>query len=293
MMNELAWGKSISGPEIESWLSNFTGEVFERDYEHVLVLWLLLNYVHYNEGEVEHLCCSLYKNYMHYRIERGDGNIDDKKLKSVFDSTIFASLGRAGESGASVLYSFRKANELPLNSCLPKTGRIIDSRVNTIAFIDDVTLSSDYGSQAWKYLKKELEIYEDYEIHLLTLLATESAVSFLKDKGIKVFNTITLNDSCRAFSENSYVYKLNPKYLNDTKKLAFHYGEKCMPGGAFGYGGGQYLFGFHYNVPDNTLPIIWSTVGGWKPIFKRHHKNYGGFLLIITVYSDLKLTSAS
>ena len=35
---------------------------------------------------------------------------------------------------------------------------------------------------------------------------------------------------------------------------------------------GQYCFGFSYNIPNNSLPIFWSSSNGWKPIFYRKEK---------------------
>ena len=37
---------------------------------------------------------------------------------------------------------------------------------------------------------------------------------------------------------------------------------------------GQLLIGFHHNVPDNTLPILWfdSPNADWRPIFRRYPK---------------------
>lgn len=36
-----------------------------------------------------------------------------------------------------------------------------------------------------------------------------------------------------------------------------------------GYGEIKIAFVYYYNCPDNSLPIIWSNKGGWKPLFQR------------------------
>lgn len=51
---------------ISSWLNNFQGEVFPKEDEERIALWLLSNYTHYNEKEVEHLCKTLYKKIYSY-----------------------------------------------------------------------------------------------------------------------------------------------------------------------------------------------------------------------------------
>ncbi|MGI4830438.1 MAG: phosphoribosyltransferase-like protein [Janthinobacterium lividum] len=36
-----------------------------------------------------------------------------------------------------------------------------------------------------------------------------------------------------------------------------------------GHGNCELLLGFNHNIPDNTLPVIWSKEAQWKPIFER------------------------
>ena len=50
---------------ISAWLNNFQGEVFPKEDEERIALWLLSNYTHYNEKEVDHLCKTLYKKFIH------------------------------------------------------------------------------------------------------------------------------------------------------------------------------------------------------------------------------------
>jgi len=41
-----------------------------------------------------------------------------------------------------------------------------------------------------------------------------------------------------------------------------------------GFGGDGYMFGAYYNIPDNTLPIFWSSQNDWNYLFKRYDKKY-------------------
>ena len=50
------WGNNISKNDIEEWLTNFTGEIFDCKYERQLALFLLAHFVYYNE-----------KNYNNYK----------------------------------------------------------------------------------------------------------------------------------------------------------------------------------------------------------------------------------
>jgi len=274
LTNELVWNGRIGKDDINDWLTNFKGEVFDKDYEESLALWLLTNFVFYNEHEVKHLCRTVYRQYLHWRLLREeDDNIDDL-LNILNENTMFTSLGKVGESGAMILYAFRTTNDIGKRDIVAVSGKA-RSGTKHIVYIDDVTLSDDEDSQAWMYLEDEVGKYPDSEIHLITLLASDKAIDFLADKGIKVINAITLTDHNKAFNVDSDIFILNCDHRDNAKKFAEYYGAKCHPEDPLGHSNGQYLFGFHYNVPDNSLPIIWSKKDGWRPIFERFHKNYG------------------
>ncbi|MEW8522568.1 MAG: hypothetical protein AB2552_05900 [Candidatus Thiodiazotropha endolucinida] len=274
LTNELVWSKRVSKDTINDWLSNFNGEVFIKEYEEKLALWLLSNFVFYNEQEVSHLCRTIYREYLHSRlIDVTTGSID-KRLDNIYSTSMYSSLGTQGESGSMILYLFRTANGIGKRDIISNPSTI---RTNTesVIFIDDVTLSTYKDSQAWQYLKKEIKKYSNYSIYLLTLIASDNAINFLKSKRINVLNAITLTNENKAFHYSSNVFNLNGDHKDNAKKFAEYYGKKCNPDDPLGHSNGQYLFGFYFNIPDNTLPIIWSKNNNWKPIFERRHKNYG------------------
>ena len=273
LTNELVWGNRINQNLIDEWLSNFQGDVFcNLEYEKSLALWLLTNFVFYNEYEVNHLCKTVYADFIHKQLENTTSEDVDVALNQIHAQTMFTGLGKVGESGAMVMYLFRTANNIGIGDIQPSTRENFD----TIVFVDDVTLSKNQNSQAWKYLNNQIKDYNDKDIHLITLVASEDAIKFLESKGVSVTNAITLNEHSRAFYTNSDVFHLNKEHRPNAKKLCEHYGKKCLPSYPLGYSNGQYLFGFYYNIPNNTLPIIWSSQNNWKPIFRRYPKNYQG-----------------
>ena len=272
--NELIWEKSLSRPKIDAWLSNFTGEVHSKDYEHQLALWLLLNFVYFNKHEVNQLCKVIFQQYLHQQLESySDVSNLEEKIDEIIKKTIFTPLGGQGESGQLVLYLFRTNNGIGKRDIYVPTKSIGSSK-KTVVFIDDVTFSEGDDSQAWDYLKAELELFDGLEIYLLTFLASQGAIDFLTSKGITVINGITLNDESRAFTSNSQAFSLAEHLREDAKVFAEHYGKKLFPDFPLGYSACQYLFGFFYNTPDNTLPIIWSSDNNWEPIFPRRTKLY-------------------
>lgn len=78
---ESVWGSRLSSKDIEKWLSNFDGSVFSLDYERRLALYLLANFVHYNEAEVRHLCRALFSDYIHYMLLGEENGISVKQQK--------------------------------------------------------------------------------------------------------------------------------------------------------------------------------------------------------------------
>jgi len=95
--------------------------------------------------------------------------------------------------------------------------------------------------------------------------------------------TMILDNRDKAFSDSSYVFS-DDKVCNIreiAREFCRLYGsiaiEKCdyMDKHPLGFADGQYLLGFEYNTPDNTLPIFWGTSNGWYPLFTRYQKIYG------------------
>ena len=122
LTNEIVWGRKIFQSTIDEWLSNFQGEVFEAEYEHRLALWLLSNFVYYNDLEVKHLCKSLYRDYIHRRlVAENMGSLLDS-IHAISSSTMYSSLGKQGESGSMLLYLFLTANEIGRRDIAPENG---------------------------------------------------------------------------------------------------------------------------------------------------------------------------
>lgn len=65
---EASWQNRLSHTQIEQWLSNFKGEVFDVAYERQLALWLLCNFVYYNDREVRHLCRTAFREFLHFTL---------------------------------------------------------------------------------------------------------------------------------------------------------------------------------------------------------------------------------
>lgn len=273
--SELVWSNRLSMAGINRWLENFTGEALDTDRERQLMLWLLANFVFYNDAEVRQLCRVLFRDYLHrYLLNDGaHGTLDvSERIDKCLVSTQFYHIGRPGESGAYVLYYFRQENDLPVSSFISNPSKL-SPELETIVFVDDVTLT---GSQAEKYLDTVIRDYFQSKRNVvITFLATQSAIDRLKGHSIDVISACVLDDRNKAFSSESAAFHSFASAMPEAKLVAEHYGRKLSPW-PLGYGDGQYLFGFFYNTPDNTLPVFWEETGGWYPITRRYSKKYGG-----------------
>ncbi|MCF6149480.1 MAG: hypothetical protein E3K37_12575 [Candidatus Kuenenia sp.] len=269
------WKYEITEKEIDRWLNNFNGEVLTADEEKVLALWLLSNFVYYNDDEVIHLCKVLMRDFIH-KILIDANTIQDKidnDLAEIIARTRFLALGEASESGGYILYHFRRINDLHISYFIFSKKGDTDS-VDNLVYIDDVTLTAGKSGQAYRKLKKIKSDYPNKKIILLTLIASEVAITELKKIGVEVVTTIILDNRNKCFSPVSDIFHTYSRYRIICKNFVLHYGNKIDSNWPLGYEKGEYAFGFFYNTPDNTLPIFWGTGNGWYPIFKRYDKNY-------------------
>lgn len=274
--SSIVWKHVLTEQDINKWLSNFHGKVFYKSYERRLALWLLANFVYYNENEVRHLCKTLYHDFIHrLLLEKNESGLDIvNSISEILETSRFYYAGRPGESGAFVLYFFRQGNDLPLDNFIFYPDKL-PKEVTTIVFIDDVTLSEGKKNQAVKYISEFMNKYfKDKRSVLLTFIATESAIKDLESRGITVISCIILDERNKCFSKESNVFHYFKKHMKNCKNFAEHYGKITKPYSPLGYNDCQFVFGFFYNTPDNTLPIFWSENEGWNPIIKRYDKNY-------------------
>lgn len=264
---EKSWKVDLDIEDINSWLNNFTGIFFDKEEERRLALWLLCNFTYYNDTEINQLCSVLFKKFVHtlmsdYRLTSPE-EVEDciRKLK-------FTSIGRPSESGGLILYHFRQEARLSTDCFIfPTSKEAAESDI--IVCIDDVMIS---GGTAQRFFHQNKEIFKCKKIYYLTLLSSNEALSKLNELNIPVISCAVLDERNRAFSEESLCFFKYPTLKKPAQILAEGYGKMIEPKKALGHKSGQYCFGFSYNIPNNSLPIFWSSSNGWKPIFYRKEK---------------------
>ena len=265
--------------------------------------------MYFGNIELRELLKSVYRDLFKYPIvesirKKNKDFMDINSINNLFNAelkkTKFLGIGNPSESGIHLLYYFRQENSLSkenfintheiFNSKLIKDKdekgkpreylktEIKDLDVNRYIFLDDFCGS---GTQAIDYSKDIVEkmkkMKPDIEVNYLVLFSTEHGLNAVKNltRFSNIESVFTLDESFKCFSDNSRYFSKNINGIKKdfTKDFCYSYGRKLFPY-PLGYKDCQLLLGLFHNTPDNTLPIFWSDVNNWKPIFKRYHKIY-------------------
>lgn len=263
---EKSWRIPMDIEDVENWLNNFSGEFYSKEDERRIALWLLCNFTYYGDIEINHLCAVLFHNLMHKLAV--DMNLTSAlDVDNVLRKTVFTSIGSASESGGLMLYHFRQEANLSIDRFVfPIASEISNSDI--IVCIDDVILS---GGTAARFFYNNKNLLEGKNIFYLSLISTKESVKKLEKLNIPVISCSTLDERSKVFSDESLCFYKFPEIKKFARDIAEGYGRKIEPSNPLGYKDGQYSFGFFYNIPNNTLPIFWSSQN-WTPIFARKEK---------------------
>lgn len=307
------WSDKWDGKIHKEWLMNFSeSNELLGEKEKLNMLYLLSKFMYFGHVELRQLLISLYRDLFKYPIIQAirkvnDDTIDFSFLEEEFDKELKASrflgVGNPSESGVHLLYYFRQECNLSKNNFIntsdifttfkvedfnpdqtPRNylkSEIKNKNIKRYIFIDDFCGS---GQQATSYLKPIAEniktVDPNIEIKYLMLFATEQGLEHVrKIESIDVVESVfTLDNSFKAFSDESRYFNANIDIDIDIDKTfakitAEKYGFNLFSP-PLGHGDCQLLFGLFHNTPDNSLPIFWSEINNWKPIFKRYHKIY-------------------
>ena len=303
-LNEYVWENRAKRPAVNLWLDNFTGEYMCETIERNQALYLLSKFLYFGQNEVRQLLRSMFKDLIRHHLsvkirsslpQKNDFEAIHDAFLDEIDQTRFLGLGNPAESGTHILYDFRLVNGLPLEIFVnphdlfssgfedPDT-KWSDTNIQRLIFIDDFCGTGEQaGDLALKYVPfMKIAAARDgieLEVWYLTLFATTSGLSTLRNNPIfdRVETVSELDATYRVFDEDSQLYADSNEVddaAGEAEAMVRHYGKKLEPGNPLGYKDCQLLLGFHHNVPDNTLPIIWSQDSDlpWHPIFPRYTK---------------------
>jgi len=298
-LNELLWDKRLNWPRIETWLENFVDpSAGEIELQRLHGMYLLSHFTFFDSRLMRALLRSLYRDLFKYpcvaaiRKQRGD-SLDAVAIEADFRTALaktrFIGIGNPSESGTHILYYFRQENRLKTEDfvhshdlCTAAGPHSLQAgRVDTIVFLDDFCGS---GTQAKRYASQLLKDFrrlgpENLQIHYYVLFATSKGLQSVR-KGAafdRVGAVCELDASFKCLSPRSrYFRDSNPPITREfAAQLCDFYGSGLYRQNPRGFGNGQLLVGFEHNVPNNSLPIIWSQGTAsrrWSPAFRRFQK---------------------
>lgn len=286
--NSYLWENRLTRKIVTMWLDNFSGEAAECSKEQSIALDLLNNFTYYSEKEIKYLCRASFSLLKRRKITENPSlylKMGTDFTNEFISSCRFSYIGRASESGGLVLYYFRQENGLSAEQFAEPaaflTGEISDTELKNanLIFIDDFLGTGRTACDFWdSRITAIMNKYPQAKFHYLALVATTRGIDKVRSHtSLDVVCPQILDDSYRVFSECSSAFP-DKERREDAKKVCEFYGchlvNQCH---ALGYRNSQALLGFHHNVPDNTLPVIWSETKRpnnkrWHPLFKREPK---------------------
>jgi hypothetical protein len=259
---------------IEKWLTNFDGRVFSKDKEDLMALYLLSKFVLLSYDEIRYLCQLMYRQFVHQQLpplSRPDelGTLEEQ----IVERTGFYPSGQSSESGEVIAYHFRQVNDLAVKSFVNPQSKHAPEHFESLCLLDDVCLTGDEAVAHSKVVKDM-----NYEhLLLLVMISTEQARRKMSHEGITVVAPIVLKDDEISLGSRSPTMMDMKQDIDDAftagefKLFLSEYGRLVCPGSPLGYGGLALLLGLPYNVPDNTIPLMWAK-DSWTPIFPRYPK---------------------
>lgn len=306
VLNERLWEQRVPRPVIDAWLANFEDDIDATPSEKLHGLYLLSQFIYFGDREVRELLKALYRDHFRYRVveslRRAAGDtLDVGDIEQGYEAELRASrflgVGNPSESGTHLLYYFRQENALPKDIFVDLTGLfdrrlddpdvdLADAGIRRIIFVDDLCGS---GSQAATYSSRVLSVLRSIEqrrgielhISYLVLVARTDALATIEasTEFDEAHAVLELDDTHKSVSTGSRHFQDPPSGVNlgDARQLAESYGITLWSAHPLGWRDGQLLLGFHHNVPDNTLPILWwdGPESQWTPVFRRYPKVYG------------------
>ncbi len=247
----------IIGKEaIISWINQF-----EDEEDQNIAFSILKKIKYYSSTDVTQLC----------QLNFSDWIVD---CDTSVQNTVFVPLGGSGKSGSMIGYMFRMANSIPKDSfCslreLELRNFVFDENITDIVLLDDYSGTGDQFSND--------EIIQT----LLTAVQGKIRISFLP----VVISRRAIERINKSFDIKIYCHQIRGEreYTSCERAIIKRYGKGLFVHHdkdlRFGWGDLAETIVFFYNVPNNSLPIIWAssysqeTNAAWKPLFSRVNPN--------------------
>jgi hypothetical protein len=233
----------IDDEEFNRWFSQFAED------ESAVVATLLTSFRYYGSRRVLELCRELF------------ASLPEPRAGA---KRIYVPAGFVAKSGSAIAYFFKTQNDLPSEAFTPyeelASGRHASEALDVV-LIDDFVGTGTTAEEHWEALRPALG--GGSAITLAVLTATRGGAERLNaqvpDLNLRVADSELLPSGVRElFSEDEW---------RNAEQILASVGNRAYPRMPFGYQGAAALVAFFYSTPNNTLPIFWSSLDGWVPLF--------------------------
>lgn len=258
-----AWPCSVQMDHVIRWILQFDS----RDWQLAVRVIQSLNII--GADDVKNALTVAYSRLQRMAVENG-AKISNR-------NTLFAGLGDAAKSGGAMSYHFRVTNDLSeenffwdISGDEEAEDYLANGEIKNIVLIDDNIGTGDQATREITRLTEKVMPLGIDNIFVLAVTGTETGLSKIQDEttahSIGAFE-YTVKDTVASL--DSVFYKDVPAEERAIwRERLTHYGKLCSKTG-LGYGNIGGLVVFYYNTPNTTLPIVWSDMNGWIPLFRR------------------------
>ena len=256
---------SVSAIQVLNWLENF------KEEEWNIALTVLENLKYFTISE------------MIYDFDEGLKRIlaDTRTTEKLY----LHGLGEFGKSGSSLMYYIKQTPTFRGNierfKILSHIKKIKQQGVDAngyLILIDDIIGSGNSLITFFNHNIKQQLLKNGYTINtnVLCLACMQDSVKLLNDNidNLKIYGT----HYKKAFASGSSVFGYRPK-MKPIRQFCYEYGLELLKifdketnkivAYPLGFNNSQSLVVFAHSVPNNTLPIIWSSKNNWQPLFPR------------------------
>ena len=261
LCREQSWAKGRE-KDIVNWLENF-------DPSHRGLALKILEKVEVHSKED----CQRWCQKLHSQLPRHIRDASD---------TFYVGLGLPSESGSLVSYYYRTINSLAPEVFLDfreaaDSHLLKQRKAGTLVFLDDFIGSGNQAVEFWQslssHLGPDIDNLNFYYLAFFSRRAGKENVE--KYTRFKVNVMRELNESDEAFGPGSGLFEDGCREI--AKEIFRKYGSRLEPKLPLGFRDGELLIAFDHNVPNNTLPVLWSSTDNWFPLFKRYDKVHLSF----------------
>lgn len=238
----------ITQEEFDRWLSQFPLS------DQPLAKELALNFRYYSLRRMNAALRRLYTQVLEA------AQVPEDRLK-------FIPVGYVAKSGSVIAYYFRKQNQLTEDRFLSSNHVALLEHDETLVpvLIDDFIGSGHQSLQVVNELRAAAPAFNG-KVLIAAMVGLEAGIDFLsKDPKIVPIVADIVKSSDLPFADPSTIFPESNNRLAALNVMTKH-GQRLYPQHPLGYSRSEGLIGFFYSTPNNTLPVFWSSEGGWSPL---------------------------